>query len=141
MNATTTHDIPRIYFSAACSRDARTQQLDSVWYSSCSLSASEVSVAAVQGMRIGEIRANNVASSVSSFLGLVGTFPHAPGQMSAHRAQRLAQPLLDEMAPVPGTLKVGVHIRIGDSGLSNALKKQDERYPLGCVADIIMHIS
>ena len=36
------------------------------------------------------------------------------------------------MSAVPGTLKVGVHIRIGDSGLSNALKKQDERYPLGC---------
>ena len=47
-------------------------------------------------------------------------------------AQGLAQPLLDRMTPVPGTLKIGVHIRIGDSGLSNALKRFDERYPLGC---------
>ena len=51
---------------------------------------------------------------------------------TAQPAQRLAKPLLDEMAAVPGTLKVGVHIRIGDSGLSNALKRHDARYPLGC---------
>ena len=34
-------------------------------------------------------------------------------------------------APGPATLKVGVHIRIGDSNLVNAIKKQDRRYPLG----------
>ena len=44
----------------------------------------------------------------------------------------MAKPLLAEMTPVPETLKVGVHIRMGDSGLSNGMKRNDERYPLGC---------
>ena len=43
----------------------------------------------------------------------------------------MAKPLLAKMTPVPETLKIGVHIRIGDSGLSNALKRNDQRYPLG----------
>jgi hypothetical protein len=48
------------------------------------------------------------------------------------RMQRMAKPLLAEMTPEPETLKIGVHIRVGDSGLSNALKRNDERYPPGC---------
>ena len=50
-------------------------------------------------------------------------------------AQRLAQPLLEEMTAAggPATLKVGVQIRAGDAKLANAPKKGDRRYPPGCV--------
>ena len=36
------------------------------------------------------------------------------------------------MDSVPATLRIGIHIRIGDSAVSNAVKKGDQRYRPGC---------
>ena len=35
------------------------------------------------------------------------------------------------MNSVPATLRIGIHIRVGDSAVANALKKGDKRYRPG----------
>ena len=49
------------------------------------------------------------------------------------RLQALAAPLLSALNPVEGAAKVGLHVRIGDSALPNAVKKNNIRYPPECV--------
>ena len=45
--------------------------------------------------------------------------------------QALAQPYLVAMDAVPATLRIGIHIRVGDSAVVNAAKKGDKRYRPG----------
>jgi hypothetical protein len=42
----------------------------------------------------------------------------------------MAEPFVTRFQHVPGTLSIGVHLRMGDSGLSNAKKRNDKRIPL-----------
>ena len=46
--------------------------------------------------------------------------------------QALAEPYLAVMDSVPATLRIGIHIRMGDSAVANAKKKGDKRYGPGC---------
>ncbi len=46
--------------------------------------------------------------------------------------QALSQPYLAVMDSVPATLRIGIHIRVGDSAVANAIKKGDKRYQPGC---------
>ena len=47
--------------------------------------------------------------------------------------QALTEPYLAVMDSVPATLRIGIHIRMGDSAVANAKKKGDKRYGPGCV--------
>ena len=49
------------------------------------------------------------------------------------RMQRLAAPLLAELMRDRGAATVGLHLRVGDSALPNAVKKNNIRYPPECV--------
>ena len=40
-------------------------------------------------------------------------------------------PYLAAMDSVPATLRIGIHIRLGDSAVANTLKKGDKRYASG----------
>ena len=42
----------------------------------------------------------------------------------------MAEPFVKRVRHVPGTLSIGVHLRMGDSGLPNARKRNDQRIPL-----------
>ena len=46
------------------------------------------------------------------------------------RLLTMAEPFAKRIQHVPGTLAIGVHLRMGDSGLSNAEKRNDLRIPL-----------
>ncbi len=46
------------------------------------------------------------------------------------RLQHMAEPFVKRFQHVKGTLGVGVHLRMGDSGLPNAKKRNDKRIPL-----------
>lgn len=46
--------------------------------------------------------------------------------------QALARPYLAAMDAVPATLRIGIHIRMGDSALANTWKTGDKRYKPGC---------
>ncbi len=46
--------------------------------------------------------------------------------------QALARPYLAAMNSVPATLRIGVHLRMGDAAVVNAEKKDDKRYRDGC---------
>ena len=46
------------------------------------------------------------------------------------RLQHMAEPFTKRFQHVRGTLGVGVHLRMGDSGLPNAKKRNDRRIPL-----------
>jgi hypothetical protein len=49
----------------------------------------------------------------------------------------MARPYLEAMTAVPSTLRMGIHIRMGDSALANTFKKGDKRYQPGCAVHII----
>ena len=53
---------------------------------------------------------------------------HPPIDLS----QGLARPYLKAMDAVPATLRIGIHIRMGDSALANTIKSGELRYKPGC---------
>jgi hypothetical protein len=47
------------------------------------------------------------------------------------RLERMARPYLEAMDAVPATLRIGIHMRMGDSALANTFKQSEKRYKPG----------
>ena len=43
------------------------------------------------------------------------------------------------MHALPATLRIGIHMRMGDSALANTIKKGEKRYKAGCAIQPISH--